>query len=105
MDVEYEDRWCTNCMTKTKQEIIFMPEIPTYKRRRQYKCTQCGKKSWLQGRRPSAESVYKTKLRSEILFYEKKVCIECTSFSVIYFSLAIEMQVNCTFFNGNKKTI
>jgi len=45
-------------MTKTKQEIIFMPEIPTYKRRRQYKCTQCGKKSWLQGRRPSAESVY-----------------------------------------------
>jgi hypothetical protein len=54
MDAEYEERWCKYCMIKTKQEIIFMPEIPTYKRRRQYKCTQCGKKSWLQGRRPSA---------------------------------------------------
>jgi len=58
MDQEFEDRWCTVCMAKTKQEIIFMPEIPTYKRRRQYKCTQCGKKSWLLGRRPSAEAVY-----------------------------------------------
>ena len=45
-------------MAKTKQEIIFMPEVPTYKRRRQYKCTVCGEKSWLLGRRPSAESVY-----------------------------------------------
>ena len=44
MDAEYEERWCKYCMIKTKQEIIFMPEIPTYKRRRQYKCTQCGKK-------------------------------------------------------------
>jgi hypothetical protein len=58
MDQEWENRWCKKCMAKTKQEIIFMPEIPTYKRRRQYKCTVCGEKSWLLGRRPSAESVY-----------------------------------------------
>lgn len=45
-------------MARTKQEIIFLPEIPTYKRRRKYKCTVCGHTSWLQGRRPSAESVY-----------------------------------------------
>ncbi|MHB8547477.1 MAG: hypothetical protein ACYDAJ_12010 [Nitrosotalea sp.] len=43
---------------KTKQEIIFMPSMATYKRRRQYRCTECGQTSWLQGRRPSAESVY-----------------------------------------------
>jgi hypothetical protein len=58
MTEESEYRWCKKCFTKTKQEIIFMPEIPTYKRRRQYKCTVCGLTSWLQGRRPSAESVY-----------------------------------------------
>ncbi|MFQ5781419.1 MAG: hypothetical protein ACE5GR_00005 [Nitrosopumilus sp.] len=45
-------------MTKTKQELVFLPEMATYKRRRKYKCTICGKTSWLQGRRPSAESVY-----------------------------------------------
>ncbi|HJU13597.1 MAG TPA: hypothetical protein VJ792_04000 [Candidatus Nitrosotalea sp.] len=55
---EYEYRWCKTCLSDTKQEIIFMPEIPTYKRRRQYKCSQCGHVAWLQGRRPSAESVY-----------------------------------------------
>ncbi|MGI0066760.1 MAG: hypothetical protein ACREAT_08420 [Nitrosotalea sp.] len=55
---EAEHRWCKNCFTKTKQEIIFMPNMATYKRRRQYKCTECGQTSWLQGRRPSAESVY-----------------------------------------------
>ena len=97
MDAEYEERWCKYCMIKTKQEIIFMPEIPTYKRRRQYKCTQCGKKSWLQGRRPSAESVYWSKVRSEILFSKKSMC-GITSVSVNYFSLTIEMQVNHTFF-------
>ena len=102
MDAEYEERWCKYCMIKTKQEIIFMPEIPTYKRRRQYKCTQCGKKSWLQGRRPSAESVYWSKVRSEILFSKKSMC-GITSVSVNYFSLTIEMQVICTFFYGNKK--
>ncbi|MCH6585760.1 MAG: hypothetical protein IH792_01855 [Thaumarchaeota archaeon] len=45
-------------MAKTKQELIFLPNMATYKRRRKYKCTICGKTSWLQGRRPSAESVY-----------------------------------------------
>jgi hypothetical protein len=45
-------------MAKTKQILIFLPEMATYKHRRQYKCTICGKKRWLQGRRPSAESVY-----------------------------------------------
>ncbi|MCH7967464.1 MAG: hypothetical protein IIB02_08655 [Thaumarchaeota archaeon] len=45
-------------MAKTKQELIFLPNMATYKRRRKYKCTICNKTSWLQGRRPSAESVY-----------------------------------------------
>ncbi|MEX2191994.1 MAG: hypothetical protein WD717_01240 [Nitrosarchaeum sp.] len=45
-------------MAKTKQILVFLPEMATYKRRRQYQCAVCGKKSWLQGRRPSAESVY-----------------------------------------------
>jgi len=58
MDQNYEERWCKYCMIKTKQEIIFLPKIPTYKRKRQYKCTVCGHKIWLQARRPSAESVY-----------------------------------------------
>ena len=58
MDQENEQRWCTYCMTKTKQIVVFLPEMATYKRRRQYKCTVCGKKNWMQGRRPSAESVY-----------------------------------------------
>jgi len=58
MDQDTEQRWCRYCMAKTKQILIFLPEMATYKRRRQYKCSVCGKKSWLQGRRPSAESVY-----------------------------------------------
>ncbi len=58
MEQEFEYRWCKFCMTKTKHEIIFVPKIATYKRKRQYKCTICGSKIWLQGRRPSAESVY-----------------------------------------------
>lgn len=58
VEKDFENRWCTFCIAKTKQEIIFQPTIPTYKRRRQYKCTICGKTVWLQGRRPSAESVY-----------------------------------------------
>ena len=58
MEKEFEDRWCTYCMIKTKQEIVFLPKIPTYKSRRKYKCTICGNTSWLQGRRPSTESVY-----------------------------------------------
>ncbi|GBL41713.1 hypothetical protein EMGBD3_10810 [Nitrosarchaeum sp.] len=31
-------------MAKTKQILIFLPEMATYKRRRQYKCIVCGKK-------------------------------------------------------------
>lgn len=58
MDQSFEHRWCKFCMTKTKQEVVFTPEMATYKRRRRYKCTICGKTSWLQGRRPSAEGVY-----------------------------------------------
>ena len=58
MSYEVENRWRTFCMTKTKQELVFLPEMATYKRRRKYKCTICGKTSWLQGKRPSAESVY-----------------------------------------------
>ena len=58
MEKEIEYRWCTYCMIKTKQEIVFLPKIPTYKRRRKYKCTICGKTSWLQGRRPSAEKSF-----------------------------------------------
>ena len=54
----FEYRWCKFCMTKTKQEIIFLPKMATYKRRRRYKCLSCGDTVWLQGRRPSAESVY-----------------------------------------------
>ena len=58
MDQDTEHRWCKYCMAKTKQILVFIPEMATYKRRRQYQCIVCGKKSWLQGRRPSAESVY-----------------------------------------------
>ena len=58
LEKEIEKRWCNYCISQTKQEIIYQPKIPTYKRRRQYKCLVCGKTSWLQGRRPSAESVY-----------------------------------------------
>jgi hypothetical protein len=31
-------------MVKTKQILIFLPEMTTYKRRRQHKCIVCGKK-------------------------------------------------------------
>lgn len=58
MEPDFEERWCKFCMAKTKQEIVFLPKMATYKRRRQYKCTVCGHKNLLQGRRPSAESVY-----------------------------------------------
>lgn len=55
---EYEYRWCKFCISKTKQEVVVTPKMSTYKKRRQYMCTICGSKHWLQGRRPSAESVY-----------------------------------------------
>jgi hypothetical protein len=36
MDQDTEHRWCQYCMAKTKQILIFLPEMATYKRRRQY---------------------------------------------------------------------
>jgi uncharacterized protein with PIN domain len=45
-------------MTKTKHEVVLMPEIATYKRRRLYRCTKCGKESWKRGLRPSSEISY-----------------------------------------------
>jgi hypothetical protein len=44
MDQGIEHRWCQYCMAKTKQILIFLPEMATYKRRKQYKCTICEKK-------------------------------------------------------------
>ena len=58
MDQDFENRWCNYCMLKTKQVIVYIAKNATYKRRRQYKCTICHHTSWLQGKRPSAESVY-----------------------------------------------
>jgi len=34
MDQDFEFRWCKFCMGKTKQEIIFISKMSTYKRRR-----------------------------------------------------------------------
>jgi hypothetical protein len=58
MKKEFENRWCKFCVNSTKQEIVFVPEMATYKRRRKFLCTVCKKSSWMQGKRPSAESVY-----------------------------------------------
>lgn len=55
---DVELRFCDKCMTKTKQEEVFSPEIATYKRKRLYKCTKCGKESWKRGLRPSSEISY-----------------------------------------------
>jgi len=44
---EDEYRGCKKCFTKTKQEIIFMPEIPTYKKEDSTNA-ECGQTSWLQ---------------------------------------------------------
>ncbi len=54
----FEERWCKYCIAKTKQEILFVSSVTTHKRKRKYKCTKCGKVKWMQGYRPSAESVY-----------------------------------------------
>ena len=54
-----EKRFCSNCMLKTSHE--FMEEndvIYTYKRKRAYKCLNCGYLSKKRGLRPSSESVY-----------------------------------------------
>jgi uncharacterized Zn finger protein len=54
-----ELRFCDRCMVKTRHEIVEDPEtIYTYKRRRLYRCKECGHKSYRRGLRPSAESVY-----------------------------------------------
>jgi len=57
MDQEFERKRRMHCMTKTKQGIVFVPEIASYKRRRKYKCEICNHFSWFQGERPPAESV------------------------------------------------
>lgn len=54
-----ELRFCDRCMIKTRHEIIEDPDVVyTYKRRRLYRCSECGHKSMRRGLRPSAESVY-----------------------------------------------
>ena len=44
MDQDIEHRQCQYFMVKTKQILIFLPEMTTYKRRSQYKYIVCGKK-------------------------------------------------------------
>jgi len=54
-----EKRFCSNCMLKTSHEFIEENEvIYTYKRKRTYKCLNCGYLSKKRGLRPSSESVY-----------------------------------------------
>jgi uncharacterized Zn finger protein len=55
---EQELRFCDNCMERTKHDIVIKPEIATYKRRRLYRCTKCGRESWKRGLRPSSEISY-----------------------------------------------
>jgi len=46
-------------MARTVHDVMEDPDaIYTYKRRRKYKCQECGKTSFKRGLRPSAESVY-----------------------------------------------
>lgn len=46
-------------MSRTLHDVLQDPEaIYTYKRRRTYRCQECGRKSVKRGLRPSAESVY-----------------------------------------------
>ena len=55
-----EKRFCINCMLKTSHEFVDNePDIIyTYKRKRLYKCLNCGYISKKRGLRPSSESVY-----------------------------------------------
>ena len=54
-----EKRFCDRCMARTAHDVIEDPDaIYTYKRRRKYKCHECGRTSFKRGLRPSAESVY-----------------------------------------------
>jgi uncharacterized Zn finger protein len=59
VELNTEKRFCDKCMQKTVHEIVENEEsIYTYKRRRIYKCKECGKSTYKRGLRPSAESVY-----------------------------------------------
>lgn len=54
-----ERRFCDRCMARTVHDVLEEPDaIYTYKRRRRYRCKECGKTSFKRGLRPSAESVY-----------------------------------------------
>jgi uncharacterized protein with PIN domain len=53
-----ELRFCDSCMAKTKHEVVVMPQVATYKRRRLYRCSKCGKEIWRRGLRPSSEISY-----------------------------------------------
>ena len=54
-----EKRFCDRCMARTAHDVLEEPDaIYTYKRRRRYRCQECGKTSFKRGLRPSAESVY-----------------------------------------------
>ena len=54
-----EKRFCSNCMLKTSHEFTDEDDvIYTYKRKRIYKCLNCGYLSKKRGLRPSSESVY-----------------------------------------------
>jgi len=45
-----ERRFCDTCMAKTVHEVIEDPELVyTYKRRRLYRCQECGHKSYRRG--------------------------------------------------------
>jgi len=54
-----EIRFCDKCLSKTLHQILEDPDILyTYKRKRLYRCIQCGNRSIKRSLRPSAESVY-----------------------------------------------
>lgn len=57
MDQDIQYKWCQYYIVKTKQILIFLPEMATYERKRQYKYTICGKKL-VTRKKTSAESVY-----------------------------------------------
>ncbi len=58
-EIHLEKRFCTNCMLKTTHDWIEeIDVIYTYKRKRVYKCGNCGFISKKRGLRPSSESVY-----------------------------------------------
>ena len=54
-----ENRFCDKCMQKTLHTIYEDKEsLYTYKRKRVYKCNECGISSYKRGLRPSSEAVY-----------------------------------------------